>query len=110
MLHWALPGASPRTLFRLHHLVRKIAHAAEYFLFSLLLLNGIRRGRPGWQLSWALAAVALAVLWAASDEIHQLFVPGRGPALRDVMIDTFGAAMAQVFAVWRQRKDRRTGE
>ena len=100
LLHWLLPHAPPRTLFRIHHMVRKGAHAFEYFLLSLLLLHGIRRGRPGWRLSWGLAAVGLAVLWACSDELLQLFVPGRGSSLRDVLIDGFGAAMAQVIPAW----------
>ena len=32
-----------------------------------------------------------AFLYACSDEFHQSFVPGRGPAFKDVMIDSTGA-------------------
>jgi VanZ family protein len=100
VLHWLLPHAQPRTLFRLHHYIRKGAHVFEYFLFSMLLLHAIRRGRPGWRLSWSLAVMGLTVLWAGSDEIHQIFVHGRGPSLRDVLIDGVGAALAQLLAFW----------
>ncbi len=31
------------------------------------------------------------ILYAVSDEVHQLFVPGRGGQLTDVIIDTAGA-------------------
>ncbi|UYJ41604.1 MAG: VanZ family protein [Lachnospiraceae bacterium] len=34
----------------------------------------------------------IAVLYACTDEYHQLFVPGRSGQLRDVMIDAVGAA------------------
>ncbi|MBZ5526351.1 MAG: VanZ family protein [Acidobacteriia bacterium] len=100
LLHWLLPNASPRAIGHIHHLIRKFAHVFEYLLFSLLLLHGIRRGRPGWHLSWSLAALGLAVLWAASDEFHQIFVFGRGPSLRDVLIDGSGALTAQLLAAF----------
>ena len=33
----------------------------------------------------------ICVIYAVSDEVHQAFVPGRGPALKDVLIDSAGA-------------------
>ena len=38
-----------------------------------------------------LISLAFSVLYASSDEIHQLFVAGRGASVRDVLIDTSGA-------------------
>ena len=35
----------------------------------------------------------LYIIYAISDEIHQSFVPGRGPQLLDVIIDTSGASI-----------------
>jgi VanZ family protein len=32
-------------------------------------------------------------LYAVSDEVHQIFVPGRAFAIRDIIIDTSGAAL-----------------
>jgi len=108
ILHWVFHDASHRTLMRLHHLIRKGAHALEYFIFSLLLLSGIRRGRPDWRLSWGLAAVSIAACWAGLDELHQVFVPNRGPSPRDVLIDIFGAIGGQVFEWRRHRKGQQT--
>ena len=34
-----------------------------------------------------------------TDEIHQIFVPGRGPSVTDVAIDTVGALLG-VLSVW----------
>ncbi len=96
VLLWLLPFASHDTLMLLHELIRKAAHMTEYFVFSLLLLHGIRAGRKEWRLRWALIALGVAALYASSDEFHQLFVPGRHASPWDVMIDVTGATLAQV--------------
>ena len=38
-----------------------------------------------------LRALLAATVYAASDEIHQAFVPGRGSAVTDVLLDSAGA-------------------
>ncbi len=105
-LHWLLPNASLGTLLRLHHWIRKGAHVIEYFLFSLLVFHGIRGGREGWHFSWALMALALSAGFAASDELHQLFVPHRGASPLDVLLDTLGAGAGQMFGAWWHRTAR----
>ena len=85
-------------------LVRKGAHMTEYaVLFWLyrraLMKSGAKRA--------ALYAFALTVLYAATDECHQKFVPGRGPAATDVLIDATGAAAAWA-AACIGRKNART--
>ena len=106
LLQWLLPGAAHETLEVLHFAIRKSAHFIEYFIFSLLVLRGIRGERTGWILAWGLAAVAIAAGYAALDEVHQAFVPGRTAAVRDVLLDSLGAGVAQLLC-WlhaRQRK------
>lgn len=54
-----------------------------------------RKFLKGMLLPWLIAA-----LYAASDEIHQLFVPGRSGQLSDVILDSAGAlAGVAAFAV-----------
>ena len=105
ILHWLFPRASMQTLHFIHHLTRKSAHFTEYFIFSLLLLHGIRAGRREAHLKWTLATIALVGCWAALDEFHQSFVPGRTPAVSDVLLDTTGGIAAQIvvglLALWR---------
>lgn len=40
-----------------------------------------------------LLALVIYIIYAVSDEFHQLFVPGRGAQLKDVLIDCAGAAI-----------------
>lgn len=99
MLHWLFPAATPRTLHLVHVGIRKMAHVTEFGLFSITVFHGIRGGRAGWRLSWALATLVIAVIYAGLDEWHQSFVPLREARVRDVALDAIGAALAQTL-VW----------
>lgn len=99
VLRFLLPHASADTLAFLHHIIRKCAHFTEYFIFSLLILRGFRAAEKGTRLRWALLTVLIVAGYASLDEFHQSFVPGRTPAVTDVLIDTIGGAAAQ-FAAW----------
>jgi VanZ family protein len=46
-----------------------------------------------WSGKTAAAALGIAVLYAATDEFHQNFVPNRTGSLKDVGIDTAGALL-----------------
>ena len=78
----------------------KQAHALAYGVLAFLSLMGLTGWR--WQrigsASVAGAFVA-AVLYGVSDEIHQMFVPGRSPDVADVAADAVGAGIA-VVAAW----------
>jgi VanZ family protein len=106
LLRWLLPSATPRTLHVLHIGIRKLAHVIEFGIFSITVFHGIRRGRAGWQLNWAVLTLLIAVTYAGIDEWHQSIVPLRASRPRDVAIDACGALLAQilvwVFANWRQ--------
>jgi VanZ family protein len=91
------PTTPLESLLAVHHYIRKSAHVFEYFVLSLLLLRALRGGQDGWKWQWAVTALLTAAGWAALDEIHQAFVPSRGPSMFDVLIDVCGAAAAQLF-------------
>jgi VanZ family protein len=111
ILHWLLPKAPYQTLLVMHHYIRKTAHFVEYFVFSLLILRAIRAGRPDTRFTWALVAVIMVAAYAALDEFHQSFVPGRTPLLTDVLLDTSGGVVAQILAalvlLWGHSRQRR---
>jgi VanZ family protein len=113
VLHWLLPHASPETLSTVHHVIRKCGHFTEYFILSLLILRGFQAGNREFGLRLALLSILMVAGYAALDEFHQSFVPGRGAAVSDVMLDTSGGAagilIAALLVLWgrvrRQRKD-----
>jgi VanZ family protein len=98
ILRFFLPHASAETLYFLHHIIRKGAHLTEYFILSMLILRGIRAGEKGMHLRWALVTILIIAGYAALDEYHQSFVPGRTAAVGDVLIDTSGGIAAQIVA------------
>lgn len=78
-----------------HGLLRKLAHFTEFctlgmcfwWLFRMLLR---RRFWP---------ALGAGFLVACMDETIQMFVPGRGPGIKDVGIDTAGVLAGIVFII-----------
>jgi len=99
VLRWLFPSASRHTLHALHFLIRKMAHVTEFAAFSIAVFHGVRGKRTGWRVDWALWTLVIAMAYAGLDEWHQSFVPLREPRVRDVIIDGFGALLAQI-AVW----------
>ena len=84
---------SPDWLDALSFLVRKCAHMTEYAVLALLCRYALVKNgasRPG------IKALCIAALYACTDELHQAFVPDRGPSPVDVMIDTAGAFLGLV--------------
>lgn len=72
--------------------IRKSAHFLAYFVLSLLVIHSLRKsGLKGYR-GFGLALI-ICVLYAITDEIHQLFIPGRSGDLRDVLIDSAGATV-----------------
>ena len=87
----------------IHHLLRKSAHLTEYAVLALLLWRAVRRPvksdpRP-WSWRETRLTLLLVMLYAATDEFHQQFVPTRTSLVSDVFIDTAGGA-AGLLALW----------
>ena len=73
-------------------LTRKAAHIFLYFVLGILAYNAVRL--HGLSLRRAvLLSIAIALVYAVCDEIHQLYIPGRSGEIRDVLIDTTAASM-----------------
>lgn len=78
------------------HILRKCTHFATYALLGgLVCLSSL--GFFASPAAHLCRSLFLSALYAASDEIHQSFVPGRGPALTDVLLDSAGALCGILF-------------
>ena len=84
-------------------IIRKFAHLTEYAILAVLLWRTqdkpIRGAVRRWKLSAAWFALSIATLYAATDEFHQTFVPTRQGSVRDVLLDSAGAAIG-LFFMW----------
>lgn len=68
------------------------AHALAYTVLAVLVVRALASRRSARvTLATAAGALAITVGYGASDELHQMFVPGRTPELRDVYADAAGA-------------------
>ncbi|MFA9559301.1 VanZ family protein [Evansella sp. AB-rgal1] len=74
----------------LNHMVRKNAHFFIYFVLGFLVIHALRQGKVRGK--WGIVfAMVICILYAISDEVHQIFIPGRSGEIRDVLIDTVGS-------------------
>ena len=69
-------------------LVRKTAHFGIYLILGVLVINFLIEFNIKHII---IVSLMVCMLYSASDEIHQLFVPGRSGEVRDVLIDSSGA-------------------
>lgn len=74
-----------------HWFIRKLAHAVIYALLGFFTLNALSHEKI--KPNHILLALAISILYAISDEIHQTFIPGRSGNVTDVLIDTLGASL-----------------
>lgn len=72
--------------------IRKGAHMAEYAVCAVLSACCVI-GYLAWGKRTSMLAFGITVCYAMTDEIHQLFVPGRAGRVSDVCIDSLGAAL-----------------
>lgn len=89
----------------------KPLHGIVYFGFGVVVVRAVAGGLPR-IISWSTGAKAtlIAVAYATTDELHQLFVPGRSADLRDLIADTLGVILGAVCCwVWGRAMSQVTG-
>jgi VanZ family protein len=74
----------------LNHVLRKNGHFFTYLVLGILVANAFTKsGMQG--MRNMVFSLLVCILYAVTDEIHQLLVIGRGGQCMDVVIDSFGA-------------------
>lgn len=76
--------------------VRKMAHFTIYFILGFLTISYFKESYP---ITWKMMfyTFLFCFFYACSDEVHQLFVPGRSGNIIDVGIDSFGSYLGILF-------------
>lgn len=90
-------------LYEKYHVpVRKLAHISEYFVLCLLVCMFFST----YNISYTrviMYSFILCFLYACSDEIHQLYVPGRSGNIKDVFVDSIGISLVLVVYYFKKR-------
>lgn len=110
IINWLLPHLSAARVEEIIFFVRKCAHGTEYAVLAWLFWRAFRHMIAVPARTWSSRAARLAWLsatsYAATDELHQCFVPNRQGSIWDVVIDACGAALglAIIWSIGRLRK------
>lgn len=83
-------------------IIRKLAHFTEYLILGTLVINMFTKNNAK---KTYLLSILLCIIYAISDEIHQIFVPGRACQLKDILIDSVGSITGiYLFKLLKKRK------
>ncbi len=84
-----LPVLDKESINTINFIIRKLAHFTEYFILTHLLYSLLKEYSKD-KRKIIIISIAICLLYAITDEIHQLYIPGRTAKLKDIMIDTTG--------------------
>lgn len=78
------------------HITRKTAHFTIYLILGLLIGLLLKQYNITTK-QIIIYGILICMLYAITDEIHQIFVQGRSGEIRDVLIDTCGSTVGITF-------------
>jgi VanZ family protein len=106
-INWFFPAISADQFLIIHLSIRKLGHWGEYFVFAILVLRALRRQWRGYtELRHSALTMVIVFLYAASDELHQLFVPYRTASFADVLLDSVGGICAIIWMFLYHRRKK----
>lgn len=83
---------------QLNHFIRKLAHFSLFFILGFMTYSAVFILTCRYKKSFVSAAL-VSLVYGSLDELHQMFVPGRTPLVKDVIIDTFGGICGAVLCL-----------
>lgn len=101
LIFWmsSIPDLPSNKIDIVDFIIKKTAHILEYTILFLLWFKALGVINP-------FRALIFSLIYAFTDEIHQLFVPGRTGRLRDVGIDFIGMFISAIlivkFDLWKK--------
>ncbi|MBQ9116712.1 MAG: VanZ family protein [Clostridia bacterium] len=92
------PEVQEETVASYDIVIRKLAHFCEFGLLGVLFYGAVLITRNSIKRDWLIieGSTIFVLIYAATDEIHQKYVPGRIAALKDFCIDCLGAVTGVV--------------
>ena len=99
----ATPGSDIPGFGYWDELFKKGGHMLGYALLASAVYHALNNSKSGIKLQFILV-LCIVALYAASDEFHQRFTPGRSPSSRDVGIDATGGLIGIAVMRFIQRR------
>lgn len=85
--------------------IRKAAHFTEYLILGILVLNFLSTyGKINKKMF--IIALICCYLYAVSDEVHQIFIPGRTAKVLDTLIDGSGSLIGLIIYTWYSKRKK----
>ena len=75
------------------YVIRKLAHVFEYLILYILLSINIKELKLK---NYEIISFILTIVYSFTDEVHQLFIPGRAGQLQDILIDLIGIMLGYI--------------
>ena len=95
-------GKLKKIITKLNFPLRKVVHAGEYLVLSVLLVFLLTiLGVKGKKVYFI--TVAICFLYACTDEYHQTFVDGRSGRFIDTLIDTTGGIIGCTLIIFKNK-------
>ena len=79
-------------------IVRKLAHFILYFILGIFSYINFKDDKEG-----VINAILLCILYAFTDEIHQMFIASRSGEVRDIIIDSLGS-ISSILLIYKLKK------
>lgn len=96
-MRWLFPSMTQVHIEELHYAFRKCCHMMEFGVLAVLAWRAIRQPKRNdlrpWRWDEAGLSLAIVLLYAASDELHQVFIPSRTGQISDVAVDVIGGTI-----------------
>ena len=83
---------------QLEYIIRKLAHFSIYTVVGILLMGFVSTYEME-KIKKIYISIVVGIIYATSDEIHQVFIPGRAAKLTDVIIDTMGVVLGIIIVL-----------
>jgi VanZ family protein len=87
-------ASSRQTLLGADRVSDKLLHAAAYLVLGSLVLRATHGGFAPLRLVPTVVAVSLTLAYGMTDELHQVYVPGRIASFQDWVADALGTGLA----------------
>lgn len=79
-------------------IVRKIAHFILYFILGIFTIINFKINKEN-----MIYALLICIIYAFTDEIHQMFINNRSGEVRDIIIDSLGS-LSSIFLIYKFKK------